>query len=690
MTSKLKGDPLPFVGSKVNQDGFWEAFSDSEDSDEDGEPRKMLPVKRARKHIIIIFDSYEMGMRQCVVGWMQEVMEMRQWLVKVSQEASQWKEKAVHAEEEVRATMKGKIQMREERDEAVGLQRETRELLKRQRQGFYQELLDLKSQLVQMQEHKDPAFEPQIACTFCATFLKSENEGADDCTSEFCTLARQQLLDEVESLQRRVEHLKGERTQLRSQLEEVKFEASQQHQKAQEEQADLQARCEAVAQVRKDDITALEELLAQRIAKMETEKESIIREAKQIVSEVQAAQAEKAQIIHEKDGMIKQLRRELEAKAIPESNEEAELTAPQELQDASQHTNEPLVTVKVQEMEIQVAILEESLWASEKVNTELVGELDSIRVELSDSIEDILKTRHIVAAVETGTSDLTPWHKTRSARPSSAYSRASTDADSLAHTEDVSWTDHGGGGLDEDACLYMPDPIKTARVSKSRPQSASAVKPRALSTQRPRPASAAFHRPISAQSSRQRDNIDNARRASLGPASATFRYGVQPKSLARAASAVVRESEKPDEGTHTKASASYTQPRPTSAHTVLNSRTSAGAEQGSRGVYRPTHAPDPCVHSGLQEEEEEEGRVQPPGKAFIDPRDIKVMDRLLIRADQLNQRVQKSAQDYAARRTEEIQRVLVSNVWEDDAPLRRSKKEKSKRQEKKIRDHERR
>ena len=67
-----------------------------------------------------------------------------------------------------------------------------------------------------------------------------------------------------------------------------------------------------MAQVRKDDITALEELLAQRIAKMETEKESIIREAKQIVSEVQAAQAEKAQIIHEKDGMIKQLRRELE------------------------------------------------------------------------------------------------------------------------------------------------------------------------------------------------------------------------------------------------------------------------------------------------------------------------------------------------------------------------------------------
>ena len=36
----------------------------------------------------------------CLAGWMQEVMEMRQWLVKVSQEASQWKEKAVHAEEE--------------------------------------------------------------------------------------------------------------------------------------------------------------------------------------------------------------------------------------------------------------------------------------------------------------------------------------------------------------------------------------------------------------------------------------------------------------------------------------------------------------------------------------------------------------------------------------------------------------
>ena len=49
--SKTKGDPLPFSGSGVNEDGFWAAESESDDSedDEDGSNTSRLFFVNAAK-----------------------------------------------------------------------------------------------------------------------------------------------------------------------------------------------------------------------------------------------------------------------------------------------------------------------------------------------------------------------------------------------------------------------------------------------------------------------------------------------------------------------------------------------------------------------------------------------------------------------------------------------------------------
>ena len=76
------------------------------------------------------------------------------------------------------------------------------------------------------------------------------------------------------------------------------------------------------------------------------------------------------------------------------------------------------------------------------------------------------------------------------------------------------------------------------------------------------------------------------------------------------------------------------------------------------------------------------------------------MDRLLLRASELNTRVQEKAaaalptlrpsqyaqppslqaDEFATKRGEEIQRVLQSNVWEEE-PAKKSKKKKGKRKQ---------
>lgn len=53
--------------------------------------------------------------------------------------------------------------------------------------------------------------------------------------------------------------------------------------------------------------------------------------------------------------------------------------------------------------------------------------------------------------------------------------------------------------------------------------------------------------------------------------------------------------------------------------------------------------------------------------AVIDVQDLHVMDRLLLRGQQLNQKVQRKAAEFAMRRHDELQRVLSTNEWETGA-----------------------
>lgn len=50
------------------------------------------------------------------------------------------------------------------------------------------------------------------------------------------------------------------------------------------------------------------------------------------------------------------------------------------------------------------------------------------------------------------------------------------------------------------------------------------------------------------------------------------------------------------------------------------------------------------------------------------------MDRLLLRASELNTRVQEKADHFATKRGEEIQRILRSNVWEEEETKKKKKK----------------
>ena len=61
-------------------------------------------------------------------------------------------------------------------------------------------------------------------------------------------------------------------------------------------------------------------------------------------------------------------------------------------------------------------------------------------------------------------------------------------------------------------------------------------------------------------------------------------------------------------------------------------------------------------------------------KPVIEPQDLEVMDRLLFRAHELSQRVQKQTDEFAVKRGKEIQKVLSGNVWEAEKPKKSKKK----------------
>ena len=99
-----------------------QAHSESEDSEDDEAPF-MLSVKKVGEHecdfqylspprclrslwqvkgrIEALLSAYSNEMKASVSGWVRESIEMRNWLVQVSHEACDWKQKAIKTELEV-------------------------------------------------------------------------------------------------------------------------------------------------------------------------------------------------------------------------------------------------------------------------------------------------------------------------------------------------------------------------------------------------------------------------------------------------------------------------------------------------------------------------------------------------------------------------------------------------------------
>ena len=70
---------------------------------------------------------------------------------------------------------------------------------------------------------------------------------------------------------------------------------------------------------------------------------------------------------------------------------------------------------------------------------------------------------------------------------------------------------------------------------------------------------------------------------------------------------------------------------------------------------------------------------QSRARSRINSKDLKVMDRLLMRAQELNVRVQSKADEFATKRGEQIQKVLASNAWEAEGASKKGRKKKKKR-----------
>jgi len=66
-------------------------------------------------------------------------------------------------------------------------------------------------------------------------------------------------------------------------------------------------------------------------------------------------------------------------------------------------------------------------------------------------------------------------------------------------------------------------------------------------------------------------------------------------------------------------------------------------------------------------------------KPLLEPKDLEVMDRLLYRAHELSQRVQKQTDEFALKRGKEIQKVLSGSAWEDEKPKKKKKKAAKKK-----------
>ena len=164
----------------------------------------------------------------------------------------------------------------------MGLLEEKNALLNSQRHAFYNELLELKGQMMSMRD--DDEYKPEIKCKFCAEFLtreepKEESAAGEEAARGENSQASQELREEVVALQQRVEILKKERYEARRDLNAVQFEASTKEASAQAAAKDmideLTNRLESESQSHQEKIEALEELLRKRVNALEKEREEL-------------------------------------------------------------------------------------------------------------------------------------------------------------------------------------------------------------------------------------------------------------------------------------------------------------------------------------------------------------------------------------------------------------------------------
>lgn len=104
--------------------------------------------------------------------------------------------------------------------------------------------------------------------------------------------------------------------------------------------------------------------------------------------------------------------------------------------------------------------MKKSLAASEEVNEDLLGELNSIRAELTNSMQDILMTRHIVAAVQVGHHDIAPW---RGPPPSTSAGSGGEEEVAWQNVDQESFDDNGSRhGAHQ---IFMPQTVQAATAT---------------------------------------------------------------------------------------------------------------------------------------------------------------------------------------------------------------------------------
>lgn len=178
----------------------------------------------------------------------------------------------------------------------MGLLEEKNALLNRQRHSFYNELLELKGQLMRLSDEQgggEGGYKPEIKCNFCAEFLtggtrNDENTtggcGREDPAESTTASSRAQieLKEEVIALQRRVESLKKERYEAVRDLEATRFESQKKvdaaERNAEEATTELQDRLEAETVRHEGEVLALEGVLGRRVEALEKERQDMHRD----------------------------------------------------------------------------------------------------------------------------------------------------------------------------------------------------------------------------------------------------------------------------------------------------------------------------------------------------------------------------------------------------------------------------